>query len=104
MCLHLLEQGQTASQVGVSTLCAQLSSAPKTMEQRARRAVERGLSHIASLGLEDYANEIFTRYSARLFSFQEVRAEMVRLQGKGPGGKVNLKKFLDGLLILAEEE
>ena len=56
------------------------------------------------LGLEDYANEIFTRYSARLFSFQEVRAEMVRLQGKGPGGKVNLKKFLDGLLILAEEE
>ena len=102
--MHLLEQGQTASQVGVSTLCARLSGAPKTMEQRARRAVERGLSHIASLGLEDYGNEIFARYSARLFSFQEVRAEMARLQGKGPGGKVNLKKFLDGLLILAEED
>ena len=104
LCLLLLERGQTASQVGVSTLCAQLSDAPKTLEQRARRAVERGLSHIASLGLEDYNNEFFVRYSARLFSFQEVRAEMDHLRGRGPGGKVNLKKFLDGLLILAEEE
>ena len=104
LCLLLLAQGQTASQVGVSTLCAQLSDAPKTLEQRVRRAVERGLSHIASLGLEDYNNEFFVRYSARLFSFQEVRAEMDHLRGRGPGGKVNLKKFLDGLLILAEEE
>ena len=29
---------------------------------------------------------------------------MDHLRGKGPGGKVNLKKFLDGLLILAEED
>jgi len=103
LCLLLLEQGSTASQVGVSALCAQLSPNPRTMEQRIRRAVERGLGHIASLGLEDYNNEIFTHYSAHLFSFQEVRAEMARLQGKGPGGKANLKKFLDGLLILIEE-
>ena len=104
LCLLLMEQGQTASQMGVSALCAQVSDAPKTLEQRVRRAVERGLSHIASLGLEDYNNEFFVRYSTRLFSFQEVRAEMDRLRGNGPGGKVNLKKFLDGLLILAEEE
>lgn len=104
LCALLLEQGKTASQIGVSTLCAQLSDAPKTMEQRARRAVERGLSHIASLGLEDYNNEFFVRYAARLFPFQEVRAEMSRHQGKGSGGKANLKKFLDGLLVLAEEE
>ena len=76
----------------------------KTVEQRARRAVERGLNHIASLGLEDYNNEFFTRYATRLFPFPEVRAQMARLQGKGPGGKANLKRFLDGLLILLEEE
>lgn len=104
LCLALLEQGKTASQVGVSSLCAQLSSSPKTMEQRARRAVEHGLNHIASLGLEDYNNEFFVRYSSRLFPFQEVRAEMSHLQGKGPGGKANLKKFLDGLLVMVEEE
>lgn len=104
MCVYLLKRGETASQVGVSALCAQLSDTPKTLEQRARRAVERGLSHIASIGLEDYNNEFFVRYAARLFPFPEVRAEMAHLQGKGPGGKANLKKFLDGLLVLFEEE
>jgi two-component system response regulator YcbB len=89
--------------MGVSALCTRLGSAPKTTEQRARRAVERGLSHIASLGLEDYNNEFFVRYSARLFPFQEVRAEMAHLQGNGPGGKANLKMFLDGLLVLVED-
>ena len=104
LCDLMLRRGQTASQAGVSALCAQLSDNPKTMEQRARRALDRGLNHIASLGVEDYTNEFFTRYSARLFPFQEVRAEMAHLQGKGPGGKANLRTFLDGLLILAEEE
>lgn len=104
MCALLLEEGRTASQVGVSALCARLSDSPKTTEQRARWAVERGLSHIASLGLEDYNNECFVRYSSRLFPFQEVRAEMAFQQGRGPRGKANLKQFLDGLMILLEEE
>ncbi|MBQ2996197.1 MAG: response regulator [Oscillibacter sp.] len=104
MCLYLIEEGQTASQIGVSTLCARLSESPRTMEQRARRAVEKGMSHIASLGVEDYNNELFHHYAARLFSFPEVRREMSYHQGKGAGGKVNLKIFLDGLLILIEEE
>ncbi len=104
LCLRLREEGKTASQVGISALCARLSGSPRTMEQRARRAVERGLSHVASLGLEDYGNEFFVRYSSRLFPFQEVRAEMAHLQGRGPGGKASLKSFLDGLLVLMEEE
>lgn len=65
LCMLLLEQGQQVSQVGVGALCAQLSDSPKSMEQRARRAVERGLHHLASLGLEDYGNEIFTLYASR---------------------------------------
>ena len=81
------------SQVGVGALCAQLSDSPKSMEQRARRAVERGLTHLASLGVEDYGNEVFTQYASRLFPFQEVRAEMAYLQGKGQKGKANLKRF-----------
>lgn len=105
MCLYLIAQGKTASQIGVSPLCAKLSESPRTMEQRARRAVEKGLSHIASLGAEDYNNELFQHYAARLFPFPEVRREMSYHQGKGgAGGKVNLKIFLDGLLILVEEE
>ena len=105
MCLFLLDRGEQVSQVGVGALCAQLSDSPKSMEQRARRAVERGLTHLASLGLEDYSNEIFTQYASRLFPFQEVRSEMAYLQGKSAGkGKANLKRFLDGMLVLVEEE
>ena len=105
MCLLLLERGEQVSQVGVGALCAQLSDSPKSMEQRARRAVERGLTHLASLGVEDYGNEIFSQYASRLFPFQEVRSEMAYLQGKGGAkGKANLKRFLDGMLVLAEEE
>lgn len=104
LCLILLEEGDNVSQTGVSALCARLPGPPKSTEQRIRRAVERGLSHIASLGLEDYNNEYFLRYATRLFPFHEVRAEMSFQQGKGPRGKASLKKFLDGLIILVEED
>lgn len=104
LCLMLRKEGATASQIGMASLYARLDGTPKSTEQRIRRAVERGLRHLASLGLEDYNNETFLHYSGRLFSFQEVRAEMASLQGSGQGGKANLKKFLDGLLILMESE
>lgn len=104
LCLILLEEGGNVSQTGVSALCARLPGPPKSTEQRIRRAVERGLDHIASLGLEDYNNEFFLRYATRLFPFHEVRAEMAFQQGKGPRGRASLKKFLDGLIILVEED
>ncbi len=104
LCLILLEEGSNVSQTGVSALCARLPGPPKSTEQRISRAVERGLGHIASLGLEDYNNEYFLRYASRLFPFHEVRAEMAFQQGKGPRGRASLKKFLDGLNILVEED
>jgi len=105
LCVLMLQEHASVSQIGMSNLCARLNDSPRTTEQRARRALEKGMKHIASLGLEDYNNETFVRYSARLFPFQEVRAEMLYLQGKRPQrGKANLKTFLDGLMILAEEE
>ena len=105
LCVILLEEHTTVSRMGMSNLCARLNDSPRTTEQRARRALEKGIRHIASLGLEDYNNECFVRYSARLFPFQEVRNEMLFQQGKGQQrGKANLKTFLDGLMILAEEE
>ena len=43
MCMYLLDRHQQVCQVGVGALCAKLSDSPKSMEQRARRAVERQL-------------------------------------------------------------
>lgn len=104
MCVLMLRDKTTVAQLGMAPLCARLGDSPRTVEQRARRALEKGLRHVASLGLQDYNNEVFVRYSARLFPFEEVRREMACLQWNSPHGKANLKTFLDGLMILADEE
>lgn len=75
----------------------------KAIEQRVRRATTKGLHNLANLGIDDYYNEIFQSYSSSLFDFKEVRQEMNFIQGKSQyRGKINVKKFLEGLLFVAE--
>lgn len=72
---------------------------PKAIEQRLRRAASAALSHLAALGLEDYADPRFERLAPTFFGFTEVRAEMNRLRsGSGVPGRINLKKFIDAFL------
>lgn len=72
---------------------------PKAIEQRLRRAATAALSHLAALGLEDYADPRFERLAPTFFGFTEVRAEMNRLRsGSGVAGRINLKKFIDAFL------
>ncbi|MDR3560692.1 MAG: response regulator [Negativicutes bacterium] len=74
----------------------------KTIEQRVRRAIAKGLQNLANLGVEDYYNDRFQTYSTALFDFSEVRQEMNFVQGKSPyHGKINVKKFIEGLIFLA---
>ena len=73
------------------------------MEQRIRRAIAQGMSNLAHLGIEDFMNDTFTRYSGSLFTIEEIKAEMDFVRGKRTrGGKVSVKKFIDGLLIFTE--
>ena len=75
----------------------------KSIEQRVRRATAKGLHNLADLGTDDYYNEIFQSYSSSLFDFKEVRQEMNFIQGKSQyRGKINVKKFIEGLLFIAE--
>lgn len=75
----------------------------KSIEQRVRRAIAKGLRNLANVGIEDYHNEIFQNYSSSLFDFKEVRQEMGSIQGKSQyRGKINVKKFIEGLLFIAE--
>ena len=67
LCLFLLERKQTASQIGVGTLCSQLSDSPKTMEQRVRRAVERGLE-----ALPDHFRQVLVLRELSGLSYQEI--------------------------------
>ncbi|MCM0760358.1 MULTISPECIES: response regulator [Sporomusa] len=76
----------------------------KTIEQRVRRAIAKAMQNVANMGIEDYHNDKFEMYSGALFDFKEIRQEMAFIQGKGSyRGKINIKKFLEGLLFLAAE-
>lgn len=77
----------------------------KTIEQKVRRAVQKAQSHLAARGNADYYDEIFTEYASRLFDFGQVQQEMRALQGKSSqAGKVNTKKFFEGILLKIEEQ
>lgn len=80
-------------------LCAKVGDTPKTIEQRMRRAAYAGLTSLASLGVEDYANDIFMEYAGSLYQFEQVRREMDYIRGKSDHhGKVQIKTFLSALL------
>lgn len=103
ICVMLREEGRFMSRESVRDICGELSDAPKSMEQRMRRAISVGLTNLAHLGIEDFMNDIFTEYASTLFSFEEVRAEMDYVRGKrAAGGKVSIKTFIDSLMLIAE--
>ncbi|MDN5331202.1 MAG: two-component system, response regulator GlnL [Tepidanaerobacteraceae bacterium] len=78
------------------------SSDLKAIEMRIRRAISKAMDNIASLGLEDYNGEQFMRYAPVLFDFKEVKKQMDFLRNKSAeGGKINVKKFLEGLAFLS---
>lgn len=80
-------------------LCAKVGETPKTVEQRMRRAAYAGLTSLASLGVEDYANDIFTEYAGSLYQFEQVRKEMDYIRGRSDHhGKVQIRTFLSALL------
>lgn len=104
ICHYMKNKGSSSNQLKLMDLTNELSDNPKAMEQRIRRTINKGLSNVANLGIEDYLNETFVNYSNTLFDFDQVRLEMEYVRGKKKsGGKINIKKFLDNLLLIAEE-
>ena len=93
MCLYLLERNQQVSQVGVGALCAQLSDSPKSMEQRARRAVERGLQ-----ALPDHHRQVLVMRELSGMSYQEIGAvldlDLGTVKSRIARARLALKKFL----------
>jgi len=77
----------------------------KAIEMRIRRTIIKALSNIAIRTIEDYGNEYFIRYGNSLFDYKDLKAEMDYLRKKSPArGKVNVKKFIEGLMLILEDE
>ena len=79
------------------------SVSAKAIEQRIRRVIQSSLENVASIGMEDYGNVKFEKYSTSLFDFTEVKRQMDFMRKKSPyKGKINVKKFIEGMLTHIE--
>jgi len=75
------------------------------IEQRVRRAIGKALKNIANLGIEDYGNDLFIKYSSTLFDFKEVRKQMDFTRGKSNcHGKISVKKFIEGIIVAIKND
>ncbi|KDR95138.1 two-component system, response regulator YcbB [Peptoclostridium litorale DSM 5388] len=96
----LIDSGKSMNDYTIKELCAKFTDNPKSMEQRIRRTATVGMVNIANIGIEDYMNDTFTEYSNGLYNFEQVKREMDSIRGKSKrGGKINLKKFIDGMIF-----
>ena len=92
------------SKTTLNDYAAHLNEDPKSVKQRIRRAIKRGLTNVASLGIEDYYSDSFDEYSHTLFNFDTVRMEMDLLRGKSQyGGRPTIDRFFEGLEALCED-
>ncbi|MGH4123567.1 MAG: response regulator [Clostridium sp.] len=102
--VFLIKNNQYMDNYTLKELCIKFTDNPKSMEQRIRRTISTGMSNIASLGIEDYMNDVFVEYSTGLFNFEQVKKEMDYIRKKSSDrGKVTIKKFIDGLISYCEK-
>ncbi|MEA4987683.1 MAG: DNA-binding domain-containing protein [Anaerovorax sp.] len=103
ICDECLIMGKPYDRQTIALYCSDINEDVKMVKQRMRRAVKKGLTNIANMGIEDYYSEVFQSYSQLVFDFESIRAEMGFIRGQNySGGKANLDKFLEGLLIFSE--
>ncbi len=79
----------------------EVSGSIKAIEQRMRRTIQNALENVATMGLEDFGNYRFEKFSASVFEFKEVKMEMDYIRGKTTTrGKISAKAFLEGIINL----
>lgn len=100
VCQYLIESDEDYSKDVLTRIAAEKLETPKNLEQRIRRAIKKGMTNVANLGLDDYSNEVFQVYANYVFDFKNIKDEMDFIKGvSSGGGRVNISKFIEGLLL-----
>lgn len=100
LCQYLIRKGESYNKKALEEVALSRGDTSKNMEQRMRRAIKKGLSNVASIGLSDYGNDIFQLYANYVFDFKSIKDEMECIEGKNEnGGRVAIPKFIEGLLM-----
>ncbi len=73
----------------------------RTVEQRVRRVVNKAFMYLVEIGYDDLYHPIFQEYASLLFDLKQVKMEIRRIDDyHKPKGKVNIKKFIEGILAI----
>ena len=100
LCQYLIKKGESYNKKALEEVAQSRGDTSKNMEQRMRRAIKKGLSNVASIGLSDYGNDIFQLYANYVFDFKSIKDEMECIEGRNEnGGRVAIPKFVEGLLM-----
>lgn len=100
VCQYLIEHDEEYSKSVLTQVAAEKLETSKNLEQRMRRAIKKGLANVANLGIDDYSNEVFQVYANYVFDFKNIKDEMDFIKGNNSGGgRVNISKFIEGLLL-----
>ena len=105
ICLYLMENNKNFAECNLDDLENYLGDNQQIVKQRVRRAIKDGLTNVANLGIENYADDTFHIYANVIFDFASVKAEMDYINGKSKiGGKISINKFLEGLILKCEDD
>ena len=86
----------------LKNFCDEKGESEKVVKQRIRRAAKKGLRNMAHMGIDDPYSEVYQNYAQLVFDFENLRREMDFLRESGEEGKVNLYRFIEGIMIYAE--
>lgn len=86
----------------LKNFCDEKGESEKVVKQRIRRAAKKGLRNMAHMGIDDPYSEVYQNYAQLVFDFENLRREMDFLRESGEERKVNLYRFIEGIMIYAE--
>lgn len=97
---YLIKREVNFNETEFENYCNTVGEKPVIVRQRIRRAIRKGLSSMALMGIEDYNGEYFQNYANVLFDYDAIKAEMDYLKSRrDSGGKVNVDRFIEGLML-----
>ncbi|MCR5134396.1 MAG: DNA-binding domain-containing protein, partial [Clostridiales bacterium] len=99
MAQYMLKHGVPYDRRVLETVAEETGDTTKNIEQRARRAIKKGLTNAANAALDDYTGDLLDGYASYVFDYKSLKEEMDAVRGAaGPGGRVTLSRFMDGLI------
>ncbi|GAU77317.1 two-component response regulator controling glutamine utilization [Fusibacter sp. 3D3] len=73
----------------------------RTVEQRIRRVISKAFMYLVEMGYDDLYHPVFQEYASLLFDLKQIKMEIRRIDDQNkPKGKVNIKRFIEGVLAI----